>query len=56
MDKDCEPESIQEVLDCVEDAGNGEKRVSVADVVDHIGEGAFAPLMLVPARAMAESG
>lgn len=49
MDKDCEPESIQEVLDCVEDAGNGEKRVSVADVVDHIGEGAFAPLMLVPA-------
>ena len=52
MDKDCEPESIEEVLDCVEEAGDLHKRVSVADLVERIGEGAFAPLMLVPALVM----
>lgn len=52
MDKDCEPESIHDVLDCVEDAGNGAKRVSVADIVERIGDGAFPPLMLVPALAI----
>lgn len=52
MDKDCEPESVQEVLECVEDAGNGARRASVADIVEHIGAGAFPPLMLVPALAV----
>lgn len=52
MDKDCEPESVQDVLECVEDAGNGVRRASVADIVDRIGDGAFPPLMLVPALAI----
>ena len=51
-DDDCEPESIEDVLDCVEEAGDGEERVSVSDIVDRIGDGAFAPLMLVPALVM----
>lgn len=51
-EKECEPESVQDVLDCVEDAPNGAKRASVADIVDHIGDGAFPPLMLVPALAI----
>lgn len=49
MDKDCEPESVRDVLECVEDAGNGVRRASVADIVHRIGDGAFPPLMLVPA-------
>lgn len=49
MDKDCEPESVQDVLECVEDAGNGVRRASVADIVHRIGDGAFPPLLLVPA-------
>lgn len=49
MDKDCQPESVEEVLDCVEDAAEGERRVSVADIVEQIGDGAFPPLMMVPA-------
>lgn len=52
MEDDCEPESIEDVLDCVEQAGNGDTRVSVADIVERIGDGAFAPLMLVPALVM----
>ncbi|MCO5147584.1 MAG: exopolysaccharide biosynthesis protein [Aquamicrobium sp.] len=52
MDKDCEPESVQDVLECVENAGNGVRRASVADIVDRIGDGAFPPLMLVPALAI----
>ncbi len=52
MDKDCEPESVQDVLECVEEAGNGVRRASVADIVDRIGDGAFPPLMLVPALAI----
>lgn len=52
MEDDCEPESIEDVLDCVEQAGDGETRVSVADIVERIGDGAFAPLMLVPAFVM----
>jgi len=52
MDKDCEPESVQDVLECVEDAGNGVHRASVADIVHRIGDGAFPPLMLVPALAV----
>lgn len=49
MDEDCEPESIEDVLDCVEEAGGDAERVSVSDIVERIGDGAFAPLMLVPA-------
>ena len=49
MDKDGEPESIEDVLDCVEEAGDGEKRVAVSDIVARIGDEAFPPLMLVPA-------
>lgn len=49
MEKHCEPESIEDVLDCVEEAGEGRKDVSVSDIVDRIGDDAFAPLMLVPA-------
>lgn len=52
MDKDCEPESVKDVLDCVEETGDIRTRVSVADLVDRIGNGAFAPLMLVPALIM----
>lgn len=52
MSKDCEPESVQDVLECVEEAGNGVRRASVADIVRRIGEGAFPPLMLVPALAI----
>jgi hypothetical protein len=33
-------------------AGNGGARVSVADVVDEIGDDAFAPLLLVPALVL----
>ena len=52
MDRNCEPESVRDVLDCVEETGEVHTRVSVADVVERIGEGAFAPLMLVPALVM----
>lgn len=52
MEDPCEPESIEDVLDCVEQAGNGDERVSVADIVERIGDGAFAPLMMVPALVM----
>ena len=52
MDRNCEPESVRDVLDCVEETGEVHARVSVADVVERIGEGAFAPLMLVPALVM----
>lgn len=52
MEKDCEPESIEEVLDCVEDAAEQDEHVSVEDIIDRIGEGAFPPLMLVPALFM----
>lgn len=49
MDENCEPESIEDVLNCVEEAGSNVRYVSISDIVEHIGEGAFAPLMLVPA-------
>lgn len=49
MDDECEPESIEEVLDCVEGAGGGAERVSVSHIVERIGREAFAPLLLVPA-------
>jgi hypothetical protein len=52
MEENCEPESIEDVLDCVEEAAEGEKRVSVADIVDQIGDGAFPPLIMVPALIM----
>ncbi len=52
MTNGCEPESIEDVLDRVEEAAEGERHVSVADIVDKIGDGAFAPLMLVPALLM----
>ena len=52
MSDEREPESIGEVLDAVEGAGDGDERVAVSDIVDEIGEGAFAPLMLVPALIM----
>ena len=49
MEKHCEPDSIEDVLECVEGAGGGRQRVSVSDIVERIGDDAFAPLMLVPA-------
>lgn len=52
MEDPCEPESIEEVLECIEEAGEGSDRVSVADIVAHIGDSAFAPMMLVPALVM----
>jgi hypothetical protein len=52
MDEDCEPESIEDVLDCVEDAAEADERVAVSDIVDRIGDDAFAPLMLLPALVM----
>ena len=42
MSDDCEPESVEDVLECVEEAGKGEERVSVSDIVKRIGDGAFA--------------
>ena len=47
-----EPETIREVLDAVDGAGDGEERVAVSEIVDEIGDSAFAPLMLVPALIM----
>lgn len=41
--------SVSELLDQVENAGDGGDRVSVEDVVHAIGDDAFAPLLLVPA-------
>lgn len=52
MEDPCGPESIEDVLGCVEEAGSNGARVSVADIIEHIGPGAFAPLMLVPALVM----
>lgn len=49
MDDEGHPESIEDVLERVEEAGGDQARVSVAHVVDEIGDGAFAPLMLAPA-------
>jgi hypothetical protein len=49
MKDDCEPESVEDVLECVEEAGEADERVSVRDIVRRIGEGAFPPLMLAPA-------
>jgi hypothetical protein len=43
-----EPREVGAVLDSVEHAGEGE-RVSVAEIVDSVGAGAFGPLLLVPA-------
>lgn len=47
-----EPESIEDVLDRVEEAAGEERHTSVADIIDKIGDDAFAPLMLVPALLM----
>jgi len=52
MENNSSPESVVEVLDCVEDAAKGADRVSLADVVDRIGDGAFPPLILLPALIM----
>lgn len=52
MDDDCEPESIEDVLDCVEEAAADEERVSIADIMAGIGDGAFAPMLLLPALIM----
>lgn len=41
--------SVSDLLDQVENAGDGGERVSVEDVVHAIGDDAFAPLLLVPA-------
>ncbi len=49
MKDDCAPESIEAVLECVEEAGATDERVSVGEIVHRIGEGAFPPLMLAPA-------
>lgn len=49
MKDDCAPESVEDVLERVEEAGGAEERVSVGDIVHRIGEGAFPPLILAPA-------
>jgi hypothetical protein len=49
MKDDCAPESVGDVLERVEEAGGAEERVTVGDIVHRIGEGAFPPLILVPA-------
>lgn len=41
-------ESIEELLERLRHAGNGNDRVTVADIVDEIGDDAFPPLLLVP--------
>ena len=43
-----QPENLEDVLDHLEDAGEGET-VSVGDIVEKIGGDAFGPLLLVPA-------
>ena len=52
MENDCEPESIEDVLDCVEEAARDDRRVSLGEIVANIGEGAFAPVLLIPALVM----
>jgi hypothetical protein len=44
-----EQPSVTDLLDMVEKAGDGGERVSVDNVVEAIGDDAFAPLLLVPA-------
>ena len=46
------PDSVEEIIDEVEEAGARRERVSVGDVVDEIGAGAFPVIMLVPALVM----
>jgi len=52
MTNECEPESIEDVLDCLEEAGGDEQDIRISHIVDRIGDGAFAPLLLVPALIM----
>ncbi|MBI1619936.1 exopolysaccharide biosynthesis protein [Aquamicrobium zhengzhouense] len=52
MNDGCGPESVAEVLDCVEDAAQGTDRVTVEAVIDRIGGDAFPPLILLPALLM----
>lgn len=47
-----ELESVTDVLDCVEEAGEDSNEVTVAGIVGRIGDDAFAPLMLLPALVM----
>ena len=48
MSNQDQPEDLSDVLDQLEDAGDGET-VSVSDIVEEIGGDAFGPLLLVPA-------
>lgn len=48
MSNQDQPEDLSDVLDQLEDAGDGET-VSVGDIVEEIGGDAFGPLLLVPA-------
>lgn len=48
MNNQDQPEDLSDVLDQLEDAGDGET-VSVSDIVEEIGGDAFGPLLLVPA-------
>lgn len=45
-------QSVTGLLKRVGNAGNGAKRVSVADIIDEIGDNAFAPLLLIPALVL----
>ena len=45
-------ESVEDVLDCVEEAGDGDSDVTLGDIIGRIGDNAFAPLMLLPALVM----
>src|SRR5690606_16055838 len=52
MNEKSGPETIEDVLECLEEAGNGDDDVAVSDIVHRIGDDAFAPLMLAPALIM----
>jgi hypothetical protein len=49
MKDECAPESVEGVLECVEEAGVAEGDASVREIVHRIGDEAFPPLILTSA-------
>ncbi|MEJ8573120.1 exopolysaccharide biosynthesis protein [Microbaculum marinum] len=49
MSEQSQPHNLEEVVERIDDAGNGTDRVSVADMIEALGKRSFGPLMLVPA-------